>query len=175
MECVGIFVGYDSDVIAGELGSVHGIGRRAICSRGRDGVTAARDGDGLIGPPGHYVLIVCRSSLAKDGFVPAKADLPSQSVELGAVDSIGAVGADKASRYILDAAGSVFTAYCNIACCSDIAQILEFTDSSGVCADTSCIFADLGVHSGQIFCCRLRLFEFDFYFSTNCSIFKGSR
>ena len=111
MECVGIFVGYDSDVIAGELGSVHGIGRRAICSRGRDGVTAARDGDGLIGPPGHYVLIVCRSSLGKGGFIPAKADLPSQSVELGAVDSIGAVGADKASRYILDAASSIFTAF----------------------------------------------------------------
>ena len=104
MECVGIFVGYDSDVIAGELGRIHGIGRRAIRSRGGDGVTAASDGDGFIGATGHDVLIVCRSSLAEAGIVAAEADLAGQRIELGAVDGVGAGGADKASRYVLDTA-----------------------------------------------------------------------
>ena len=110
MECVGIFVGYDSNVIAGELSSIHGIGRRTIRSRGRDGVTAAGDGDGLVRSTGHYVLVICRGG-TEAGIVPAEPELPGQGVELGAVDGVSTRGADKAGGYVLDAAFGASTAY----------------------------------------------------------------
>ena len=112
MESIFVCVSHHSDVIICQLCSIHRVGGRAIGSGGSDSIAAAGDGDGFIGAPGHHVLIICRSG-TEAGIVAAKTDLPGEGIELGAVHRVGTVGADKASRYVLDAAGSVFTAYCN--------------------------------------------------------------
>ena len=112
MEGILVRICNNSNVIAGELGSIHRVGGLAIDVGRSDSIAAAGDGNSLVGATGHDVLIVCRSG-TEAGIVTAEADLAGHSIELGAVDGVGARRTDKTSRYVLDAAGSVFTAYCN--------------------------------------------------------------
>ena len=101
MEGLIVRISNDSDVVICQFFRIYGIGGISIGSGRSNGITAASDGDGFIGAPGHHVLVIgcCR---AEAGIVTAEADLAGQGIELGAVDGVGAGGADKASRYVLD-------------------------------------------------------------------------
>ena len=102
-------VGNNSDVVVRKLGGIHS--DRSFAVNGcRSNPGPADDAQGLAGSPFHH-LSVPVSRITNNGIIPAEPELPSEGIELGAINCISAGSTHQTGGHVLDPAFGTNSTY----------------------------------------------------------------